>query len=307
MNSIEKLAKVRIGLRRAPMSSNGSLFGIAVLRLGPHTLDLSRPRVMGILNVTPDSFFDGGRFFDRAAALDQARQMLAEGADLVDVGGESTRPGASPVAEAEELERVLGIVATLSGEGARVSIDTTKPAVMHAAVGAGAVMINDVGAFQAPGALEAAAATEAAVCIMHMRGSPRTMQLAPHYADVVAEVRDFLVARARCCVAAGIQRDRIVIDPGFGFGKSVAHNFRLLHELRVLAATGFPVLAGLSRKSSLGAATGRGKEGRLAGSVAAALAAVARGASIVRVHDVRETVDALAVWRAVEEAGQAAE
>jgi dihydropteroate synthase len=228
--------------------------------------------------------------------------MLADGADIVDVGGESTRPGADAVPEAEELARVLPVVSTLAAEGALVSIDTTKPRVMREAVAAGAAMINDVGALRAEGALEAAARTRAAICLMHMQGTPSTMQQAPRYDDVVGEVRLFLVSRAAACEAAGIGRDRVVVDPGFGFGKTLAHNLRLLHELRSLVEAGYPVLAGLSRKSSLGAITGRASDGRLGASVAAALAAIARGASIVRVHDVRDTVDALRVWQAVEDA-----
>jgi dihydropteroate synthase len=274
------------------------------VRCGPHTLDLSRPRVMGILNVTPDSFSDGGRFVDRERALDHARQMLADGADVVDVGGESTRPRADPVSESDELARVIPVVSALAGEGALVSIDTMKPAVMRAAVAAGAVMINDVRALQEPGALDVAVASQAAVCLMHMRGTPRTMQQSPRYGDVVAEVRAFLLERALACEAAGIARERIVLDPGFGFGKTAAHNFRLLHDLSVLTGTGYPLLAGLSRKASLGAVTGREPGERMVASIAAALAAVARGASIVRVHDVRETVDALNVWCAIEDARQ---
>ena len=269
------------------------------LRLGKHTLDLSRPRVMGILNVTPDSFSDGGRFFDRERALDHARRMIADGADIIDVGGESTRPGAPEVGEADELARVLPLVATLAGEGALVSIDTTKPRVMREAVAAGAAMINDVRALLEPGAVDAAAATDAAVCLMHMRGTPRTMQSATHYDDVVAEVRRFLIERARASEAAGIARERIAIDPGFGFGKDVVDNLRLVQGLDVLAASGYAVVAGLSRKSSLGKLTGRSPGERLAASLAAMLAAVSRGASIVRVHDVRESVDALVVWHAV--------
>jgi dihydropteroate synthase len=276
---------------------------MTMLRCGPHALDLTRPRVMGILNVTPDSFSDGGRFFDRERALDHARRMLADGADLIDVGGESTRPGAAPVDEAGELARVIPVIDELAREGALVSVDTMKPAVMRAAVAAGAAMINDVNALRLPGALEAAASTDAAVCLMHMQGEPRTMQDAPSYDDVVAEVRDFLVERAQSCEAVGIARDRIVLDPGFGFGKTLAHNVALVRALPELAATGYPVLAGLSRKSSLGTITGRTGSERLAASLAAALAAVARGASIVRVHDVRETVDALKVWTAIQGAG----
>jgi dihydropteroate synthase len=273
---------------------------MTTLACGRHALDLTRPRVMGILNVTPDSFSDGGRFFDRERALDHARRMLADGADLIDVGGESTRPGAAPVDEADELARVIPVVDELAREGALVSVDTMKPAVMRAAVAAGAAMINDVNALRLPGALEAAASTDAALCLMHMRGEPRTMQAAPAYDDVAAEVRDFLVLRAQACEALGVARDRIVLDPGFGFGKTLAHNLALLRALPALVAAGYPVLAGLSRKSSLGAITGRPPGERLAASLAAALAAVARGASIVRVHDVRETVDALKVWTAIE-------
>ena len=255
---------------------------------------------MGILNVTPDSFSDGGRFVDRERALAHARQMVADGADIIDIGGESTRPGASPVAAGVELERVVPLVEALAREGIRVSVDTQKPAVMRAAVAAGAGMINDVRALQEPGAVDVAAASAAAVCLMHMQGEPRTMQREPQYANVVTEVRDFLVGRARACEAAGIARGRIVIDPGFGFGKTVAHNLALLRGLRLVAETGYPVLAGLSRKSMLGGFAGRDANKRAAASVAAALAAVARGAGIVRVHDVRETVDALKVWHAIE-------
>jgi len=258
---------------------------------------------MGIVNVTPDSFSDGGRFFDPARALDHARSLRADGADILDIGGESTRPGAAPVDEGQELERILPLVERLAADGALVSVDTMKPAVMRAAIAAGAAIVNDVRSLQEPGALGTVAAGTVGVCLMHMQGAPRTMQASPHYDDVVREVRAFLVARAAACEAAGIARERIVIDPGFGFGKTSAHNLALLAGLRALAATGYPVLAGMSRKATLGAITGRDAQSRLAGSLAAALAAVARGAAIVRVHDVRETVDALKVWRAVEAAG----
>jgi dihydropteroate synthase len=262
-----------------------------------------RPRVMGILNVTPDSFSDGGRYFDAARALDHARRMAADGADLIDIGGESTRPGAAPIALADELARVVPLAATLAGEGIAVSVDTRKPEVMRAAIAAGAAMINDVGALTAPGAIAACAASDACVCLMHMRGEPGTMQQAPDYDDVVAEVRAFLLARVEACVAGGIAASRIVLDPGFGFGKTLAHNLALMRALPELAASGYPVLAGLSRKRSLGEITGRGVDERLPASLAAALAAVARGAAIVRVHDVRETVDALKVWLAVLQRG----
>ncbi|HEX6138102.1 MAG TPA: dihydropteroate synthase [Casimicrobiaceae bacterium] len=272
---------------------------MTILRAGSHEVDLATPCVMGILNVTPDSFYDGGRL-DRDAALAHARRMIAEGARIVDVGGESTRPGATPVGEREELARVIPVVEALAREGACVSVDTMKPAVMRAALAAGASMINDVKALQAPGAVDVAAAGRVAVCLMHMQGDPRTMQRAPVYGDVVAEVRAFLARRAEACIDAGIDANRIVVDPGFGFGKSLAHNLDLLRNLGAIAALGFPVLAGLSRKSMVAALTGRDVGDRLAGSIAGALAAAARGARLLRVHDVRETVDALAVWGAIE-------
>ena len=276
------------------------------LAAGQRALDLTRPRVMGILNVTPDSFSDGGRFLDRDRAIAHARAMLADGADLVDVGGESTRPGAVPVGDAEEIDRVIPVIEALVGDGAIVSVDTMKPAVMRAAIAAGASMVNDVRALREPGALEAVAQGGAAVCLMHMRGTPASMQEAPEYVDVVADVRGFLMSRAGACEAAGIARERIAIDPGFGFGKTKAHNLALLARLGDIAALGYPVLAGLSRKSTLGAITGRPEEGRVAASVAAALIAVERGASILRVHDVQETVDALKVLHAVIHAGDIA-
>lgn len=269
-------------------------------RCGRAVLDLSVPRVMGIVNVTPDSFSDGGRFFDRERALDHARRLRADGADIVDIGGESTRPGAAPVSITDELARILPLVATLSAEGALVSVDTMKPEVMREAVAAGAAIVNDVRALREPGALETVAGLETSVCLMHMQGEPRTMQTHPRYDDVVREVRDFLLARAAAAEAAGIARERIAIDPGFGFGKTVAHNLTLLRQLRSFTGTGYPVLAGLSRKATIGVLTGRDAPDRVAGSLAATLAAVARGAGIVRVHDVRETVDALRVWQAIE-------
>jgi len=251
---------------------------------------------MGIVNVTPDSFSDGGRFDSAAAAIDFAQALRAQGADILDVGGESTRPGAAPVPEDVELARVLPVVTALARDGALVSIDTMKPGVMRVALDAGAAMVNDVRALRAPGAMEAVAGSAAAVCLMHMQGEPRSMQVAPHYDDVVGEVTAFLAARAAACEAAGIARERIAVDPGFGFGKSVAHNLALLRGLEAIAALGYPVVAGLSRKRTLGALTGRPSGDRLAASVAAALAAVARGAAIVRVHDVEATVDALRIW-----------
>jgi len=266
------------------------------LQCGGHRLDLTRPRVMGVVNVTPDSFSDGGRYLDPAQAIAHARQLVADGADIVDVGGESTRPGADEVSAAAECARVLPVVRALALDGAIVSVDTSKPEVIRAAVDAGASMINDVRALRVAGALDAAAASGAAVCLMHMKGDPRTMQQAPQYADVVADVREFLAERIDAARAAGIPAERIAVDPGFGFGKTLEHNVAVMRGLPALAALGYPVLVGYSRKSSLGAITGRGPHDRLAASLAAALVAIARGARIVRVHDVRETVDALAVW-----------
>jgi len=258
---------------------------------------------MGILNVTPDSFSDGGRFDDRERALAHARQMRADGADIVDIGGESSRPGADTVTEDEELARVIPLVKILAAEKIPVGVDTRKPAVMRAAIDAGAAMINDIFALREEGAIEACAASNVGVCLMHMQREPRTMQAAPSYVDVVSEVRDFLLARADACLVAGIARERIAIDPGFGFGKTLAHNLALLRALATFSATGFPVVAGLSRKASLGEITGRSVDERMPGSLAAALSAVAHGAAVVRVHDVRATVDSLKVWRAVENNG----
>lgn len=258
---------------------------------------------MGIVNVTPDSFSDGGRYFLRDAGLAHAQQLLAEGADILDIGGESTRPGAAPVGEQEELDRVLPIVEALRGISVPISIDTCKPAVMRAALAAGASMVNDVNALQSDGAMDMLANSDAAVCLMHKQGDPHTMQVQPHYQDVVAEVSEFLRGRIAACEAAGIVRSRMVIDPGFGFGKTQAHNLALLRELDKLRGLGVPILAGLSRKSMLGALTGQDAGQRLPASVAAALIAVQRGAAIVRVHDVRATVDALKIWQAVNGTG----
>ena len=266
------------------------------LQCGGHRLDLTRPRVMGVVNATPDSFSDGGRYLDPAQAIAHARQLVADGADIVDVGGESTRPGADEVSAAAECARVLPVVRALALDGAIVSVDTSKPEVIRAAVDAGASMINDVRALRVAGALDAAAASGAALCLMHMKGDPRTMQQAPQYADVVADVREFLAERIDAARAAGIPGERIAVDPGFGFGKTLEHNVAVMRGLPALAALGYPVVVGYSRKSSLGAITGRGPHDRLAASLTAALVAIARGARIVRVHDVRETVDALAVW-----------
>ena len=263
-------------------------------------LDVAHPQVMGVLNVTPDSFSDGGRHQDRASALAHARRMIEEGAAIIDVGGESTRPGAQPADLGQELERVIPIVEALRRESAVfISVDTSKPEVMRAAVAAGADIINDVRALQEPGALEAAAASGAGLCLMHMQGEPRSMQQAPHYDDVVAEVSGFLAARIRVCRDAGIDATRIAIDPGFGFGKQVAHNLVLLGKLASFGALGVPIAVGLSRKSMLARITGRPVESRIFGSVALAAIAVLHGARIVRAHDVAATVDAVRVATAV--------
>lgn len=270
-----------------------------LLHCGSFQFDLSRPLVMGIVNVTPDSFSDGGQHASTLAAIAHAHQLVADGADILDIGGESTRPGAPPVDEQEELARVLPVIEGLRGLDIPLSIDTCKPAVMRAALAAGASMVNDINGLLADGALQAVAGSSAAVCLMHKQGTPQTMQQQPHYEDVVAEVRDFLRERIAAAEAAGIARERIVVDPGFGFGKTLAHNLDLLRALPELAALGVPLLAGLSRKSMLGAITGRAVNERMPASVAAALLAVQKGAAIVRVHDVRETVDALKIWSAV--------
>jgi dihydropteroate synthase len=272
---------------------------------GRHRVALDRPRVMGVLNVTPDSFFDGGRYADRHRALDQAHRMLDDGAAIIDIGGESTRPGAKPTPEAEELDRVLPLFEALSADcdarGVPLSVDTRKPGVMRAAIAAGASMVNDIHALRADGAMDAVAKSGAAVCLMHMQGEPLTMQKNAVYEDdVVAVVTAFLCGRAQACERAGIARGRIAVDPGFGFGKTLVHNLELLRRLSEIVALGYPVVAGLSRKSTIGTLTGRPVEERGAGSLAAAHAAVARGASLVREHDVRETVDALNVWQAIE-------
>ncbi|MBU6505396.1 MAG: dihydropteroate synthase [Betaproteobacteria bacterium] len=270
------------------------------LHCGRYRLPLDRPLIMGIINVTPDSFSDGGRFTEAARAVEHGFSLMEAGAALLDVGGESTRPGATPVPLEEELRRVIPVIEQLSGGPVPISIDTRHPEVMRAALAAGATLVNDVNALRAPGALEICAASDAAVCLMHMQGTPQTMQENPLYGDVLAEVEAFLLQRARAAETAGIARDRILLDPGFGFGKTVAHNLALLRGLERLAAAGYPLLVGLSRKSVLGAVTGRVVSDRVASSVAAALAAVARGASVLRVHDVAATRDALDVWQAVQ-------
>ncbi len=274
------------------------------LRCGSHLLDLSHPIVMGILNVTPDSFSDGGQFIDVSKAVEHALRMVEEGAGIIDVGGESTRPGAADVSEEEEIRRVVPVIEALAARTSiPVSIDTSKAAVMSAAVAAGASFINDVRALREPGALEAAARTNAAVCLMHMQGQPRTMQHEPRYEDVVGEVTAFLEQRAGACAAAGIGRDRLVLDPGIGFGKRLEHNLALLAHLPELGRSGLPVLVGVSRKSMFQTLLGRPVEQRLAGGLAVATAAVLAGAGILRVHDVAETVDAVKVARALRAAG----
>ncbi|HYS58853.1 MAG TPA: dihydropteroate synthase [Burkholderiales bacterium] len=261
---------------------------------------LDRPLVAGVVNVTPDSFSDGGRYLEPGVAIAHARRLTDEGADLIDIGAESSRPGASSVSTELELSRLLPVLEGLRDSPVPISVDTTKPEVMRAVIGAGAAMINDIGALNSPGALETVASTDVAVCLMHMQGEPRTMQREPRYGDVVAEVRAFLAERVAAAEARGIARERIVIDPGFGFGKTVAHNFELLRNLHRLAEMGLPVMAGWSRKSTLGAVTGRGAGERLAASIAAALLAVEHGATIVRVHDVAATRDAFAVLAAMD-------
>jgi dihydropteroate synthase len=259
---------------------------------------------MGVLNVTPDSFSDGGRFVNNEAAVAHALRMVEEGAGLIDVGGESTRPGAQGVTAEEEIRRVVPVIEALASRTkVPISVDTSKPAVMTAAVRAGASMINDVRALRESGAIEAAAQTEAAICLMHMQGEPRTMQVDPRYGDVVAEVRDFLRERAEACLAGGIAENRLVIDPGIGFGKRLEHNLALLAGLPALTSLGWPVLIGVSRKSMFGTLLGRGVEERVAGGVAMATAAVLCGASIVRTHDVAATVDAVKVAVALRDAG----
>jgi len=268
---------------------------------GSRTLDLTSPVVMGIVNVTPDSFSDGGAFLGAAAAAGRVERVVEEGAAIVDIGGESTRPGAAPVPVTEEIDRVMPAIERAVKLPVVVSVDTSRPEVIRAAIAAGVHLVNDVRALTVPGALEAAAAGTVGVCVMHMGGEPAVMQDNPRYGDVVAEVAAHLDARVCACVAAGIGRERIAIDPGFGFGKTLAHNLALLRRLDVFVARGLPILVGLSRKRMIGELTGRAVDGRLAGSVALATIAALRGASIVRVHDVAATVDALRIVAALGE------
>ncbi|MDH5538858.1 MAG: dihydropteroate synthase [Rhizobacter sp.] len=263
-----------------------------------HQIDLSRVRVMGIVNVTPDSFSDGGQIADPAAAIAQCERLLAEGADMLDIGGESSRPGAVPVSIQLELHRVIPVLQGALKLGCPVSIDTTKPEVMQVALDMGVDIVNDINALRAPGAVDAVASHGCGLCLMHMRGEPGTMQSNPSYDDVVAEVTAILHGRMQALRAKGIAESRVVLDPGIGFGKSVDHNIELLRRQRELLSLGRPLLVGWSRKSTLGAITGRDLSGRLAASLAAALAAIQNGASIIRVHDVAASSDALRVWRA---------
>jgi dihydropteroate synthase len=256
---------------------------------------------MGVVNITPDSFSDGGKFLDPDRAIEHAVRLVEEGADILDVGGESSRPGAEPVSLEEERKRVLPVLERIVGLGVPVSVDTAKPDLMREAAATGAAMINDILGLRAPGALQAVAAGDAAVCIMHMQGEPRTMQSEPTYRDVVQEIRAFLLERVQAARAAGIGAERIVIDPGFGFGKTTEHNLMLIRNLGEFSALGYPVLAGLSRKSLFGKIVGRAVAERMPASIAGALLAVQRGAGIVRVHDVAATRDALLVMRAVDE------
>jgi len=290
------VSRVEVGL---PHSS--PLIPHAVLKLGRFSLSLERPLIMGIVNITPDSFSDGGKFFDSSRAVDHARQLLEDGADILDIGGESSRPGAQPVDAEEELRRVLPVLDKIVEWPAPVSVDTSKPEVMRRAIAAGAAMINDIFALRAQGALDAVADSPVAVCLMHMQGEPRTMQRSPLYRDVVGEVEAFLVERAAAAIGAGIGHDRIVLDPGFGFGKTPQHNLELIRALPRLCGAGFPLLAGLSRKALFGKIVGRGEAQRVHASAAGALLAAQRGASIVRVHDVTATRDCLLVLRAIDD------
>ena len=268
------------------------------LRCGRFVLDLAIPRVMGIVNVTPDSFSDGGRFDDPHAAIRHAERLIEEGADLIDIGAESTRPGAMPVPADVEASRLMPVLVALRDAPVPISVDTMKPEVMARALGTGASMINDVAGFASPASQDVVTSSDCALCVMHMQGSPETMQAAAHYVDVISEVAQLLRERTAALIAHGIARDRLVIDPGFGFGKTLEHNLTLLRRLDELRSLGFPILVGLSNKGMIGAITGRPIGERLAGNLATALVAIEGGARIVRVHDVAATVDAIKVWTA---------
>jgi len=269
---------------------------------GKFQLNLNRPHVMGIVNVTPDSFSDGGKYSAMDAAITHALQLVEEGADILDIGGESTRPNATPVDLQEELDRVIPVIAALAKQiNIPISIDTYKPQVMQAAVAAGASIVNDVRALQEDGALEVVANSNVGVCLMHMQGTPQTMQDNPHYDNVVSNVKEFLADRLRASIYAGIRAGRILLDPGFGFGKTRAHNITLIQQLESLTELGQPLLVGLSRKSLLGQVTGNDVDARLYASIAASVIATQKGAKILRVHDVRATVEALKVVSAIDE------
>ncbi|TAL89782.1 MAG: dihydropteroate synthase [Candidimonas sp.] len=270
------------------------------LQCGRFELTLDRPLIMGVVNITPDSFSDGALYFEADAAIAHARDLIAQGADIVDIGAESTRPGADSVSAVDEFGRLLPVLEALRDAGVPLSVDTFKPAVMRQALGAGADMINDIYGFRHPGAIEAVAASSCGLCVMHMQGEPRTMQQAPHYDDVLGEVKQFLQERLDVLLREGVSRRRIVLDPGFGFGKTPAQNYLLLQGLTQLQIADIPLLLGVSRKSMIGHVIGRPADQRVAGSIAAALAGIARGASIVRVHDVGATADAIKVWQAIE-------
>lgn len=267
---------------------------------GKYQLKLNRPHVMGIVNVTPDSFSDGGKYTSTQAAVSHALTLIAEGADILDIGGESTRPGAAPVPLDEELSRVIPVIEALKGVSTvPLSIDTYKPEVMRQAIAAGVDMVNDVRALQEPSALDVVVNTNVGICLMHMQGNPQTMQTAPHYEDVVVEVEQFLADRLQACISHGIAKSRIILDPGFGFGKTREHNIRLIQQLEKLHSIGQPLLVGLSRKSVLGAIAGGDENQRLYASIAASVISAMKGAKIVRVHDVKATVDALKVVTAI--------
>ena len=278
-----------------------------VLECAGRGLDLARPVIMGVINTTPDSFSDGGTLYRDSRlnldiAMSRASEMAEAGAKILDIGGESTRPGAKSVSPAEEMDRVLPLVERIAAElSVVISVDTSTPELMREAAGLGAGMLNDVRALTREGALEAAAATRLPVCLMHMQGEPDTMQDAPRYNNVVSEVGEFLLGRVAACEHHGIERKRLLLDPGFGFGKSVAHNMQLLHGLPRLAELGLPLLVGLSRKSMIGKLLGRDVEGRLPASLALAVLAAERGAAVIRTHDVAATADAVAIWVALEE------
>jgi dihydropteroate synthase len=268
----------------------------SVLRCGDFSLSLERPLIMGIVNVTPDSFSDGGRYVTREAAVEHALELIAQGADIIDIGGESTRPGAAAVSLDEERKRVLPVLEALAGCGVPISVDTRKPVMMKDAMSAGASLINDISAGEGDGAFDVIARSNAAVCLMHKQGEPQTMQAHPSYQDVVREVRDYLAQRLAAALAAGVTRERIMIDPGFGFGKTFEQNVELARGLSTLLELGVPVLAGFSRKAMLGRIIGPDRQERVHASLAAAIFAVAQGVHIVRVHDVAATRDALRVW-----------